>query len=1431
MVSTRRNPSLGQTQAATQENHDDSNLEETPAKNSNNSIDDEDLSEQDDSPAPKKKRARANQSVKRGRRKKYVKGKQGGLGGFMKLPLDIFAQASSAVRLASKVHYLTLKELNPNHDEPPFDVRLVHCSTLTRPKRDESQPQIRNSVFSLRPEVEEVLEKQKEFHRARDRKGLAEWEGERRAVVSARNSHAIKLLHYFNLADMSHGRELDSVKQERREAILKRLKELGWTDRDMEFEGTGAKSWRALVEVPKPLTDRVWSNMLPKLTPLLEVNRQKNLDYDKKRRRILRRTRVDKFLMEMKFAAHPYRSLLEALGVGVPPLPDLDHFSFMVKRARLCKNQPAIANPFPGTHVALKWNCLNDLSEVEMSVEEVEAKFEARRLQIEQRVLEWRTAIERQLVEKFESGSKVDGDVVLLVKGGIGSTAHLSRDSRILLRADTIFKRTQHDYGPLYYPDFVCSPTEVFCEDVRYPARELKEDVDLGPLFRDNSTEKIAKSLLKGLGMPDVARIELQLLGPKFVCGRCIHEQPKSWHQMLKHYADELKVWNAQKDNAARQPVRHPIVVRYVHEPEPSDNPNPLVKFLTEAETAETTTFTVDPLPAPFPSDCTCCFLCLCTGRLGVRLGRNDMAAHLREVHDVTEPVADIHFGPQLYGDLDDKWHERWDAFHDACMAATEALGSSRSNIQTLAATGDNNDMSEVEEDSLTENGDDLVDGENHLSEQDDIPAPKKKRARTNQTVSHSRGRRYVKGKQGGLEGFMKLPMDIFAQISELLSPADLVILARCNKFFRNLLLQRSAVQIWRRVEANVPDLPPCPPDMCEPQYAALVFLKHCTLCGASATAKPDFDLYVRLCASCRNTGLREFNTKRNNPPFDISLVHWTINTRPKRDKSQPRTSRNSVFSLKLEVEEVLEKQKEFHRANDQKGLATWEDERRAAKLARQEHALKLMDYFESVNSSRDDELANVKSQRREVIVERLKALGWTDRDMDFYGTGAKPWRTLVEAPKPLTDKGAYPNFSDDENREKNLAYDKRKRRVARRTRVDKFLMEMKYAAHPYQPILEMLGAKVPPPPNLDGLSGMRKQLKVGQSLPAIINPFPWTHVALKWDCLNDLSEVEMGVEEVEAKFEARKPQIEQRVLEWRAAIERQLVEKFESGSKADGEVVLLIKESTHSASHLSNDTRFLLRADTVFKREPPNILGHDSVAPVHYPDLLRSFADIFDEDVRYHYKELDNDVDLEPWVRDIETEKIVKSLLRDLMMPDVAHIDLKLMKSRFVCGRCTDQRPKSWDEMVRHYISELKFWNIQQDKSAHHPVYHPIIVQNVHDLEVMDNSKPLVRLLTEEESTEVTALASDLTSNTFLSRLCCYLCRATGRALFLLGPNDMPVHLYNVHDVAEPVPDVHFGHRFIEDPNDKWHEKWDSFHEARSTETGATNSNSTSSK
>ncbi|KAG8982297.1 hypothetical protein FRB90_006889 [Tulasnella sp. 427] len=103
------------------------------------------------------------------------------------------------------------------------------------------------------------------------------------------------------------------------------------------------------------------------------------------------------------------------------------------------------------------------------------------------------------------------------------------------------------------------------------------------------------------------------------------------------------------------------------------------------------------------------------------------------------------------------------------------------------------------------------------------------------------------------LDGFMLIPLDIFAEICLELAPLDLLQLGRSTHRLREILMSKDSKAIWKRSRANVPDLPDCPEDLSEPQYASLMFEVGCQVCD-KGTRKTEYQLRVRLCNACLDT-------------------------------------------------------------------------------------------------------------------------------------------------------------------------------------------------------------------------------------------------------------------------------------------------------------------------------------------------------------------------------------------------------------------------------------------------------------------------------------------------------------------------------------------------------------------------------------------------
>ncbi|KAJ3751980.1 hypothetical protein EV360DRAFT_13759, partial [Lentinula raphanica] len=82
--------------------------------------------------------------------------------------------------------------------------------------------------------------------------------------------------------------------------------------------------------------------------------------------------------------------------------------------------------------------------------------------------------------------------------------------------------------------------------------------------------------------------------------------------------------------------------------------------------------------------------------------------------------------------------------------------------------------------------------------------------------------------RRGILQRIQDLPLEIILEIYSYLMPFDILRLSRTSKDIRAFLMTRSNASVWRTARYNVPELPPLPSDLTEPQYANLAFDSYC---------------------------------------------------------------------------------------------------------------------------------------------------------------------------------------------------------------------------------------------------------------------------------------------------------------------------------------------------------------------------------------------------------------------------------------------------------------------------------------------------------------------------------------------------------------------------------------------------------------------------
>ncbi|KDN44214.1 hypothetical protein RSAG8_05687, partial [Rhizoctonia solani AG-8 WAC10335] len=472
---------------------------------------------------------------------------------------------------------------------------------------------------------------------------------------------------------------------------------------------------------------------------------------------------------------------------------------------------------------------------------------------------------------------------------------------------------------------------------------------------------------------------------------------------------------------------------------------------------------------------------------------------------------------------------------------------------------------------------DDLGDNTNseHVEfDQEEQQPPPRKRQRV--TTSSTKGvvrKKQVRGKQGLLAGLVNMPIDIFTEIVSHLLPGDIISLARSNKFFRNLLMHRSAIHIWHGTMRNVEGLPPCPPELSEPHYLSLLFSKTCSMCGGAARGRMDPMLLVRLCGPCRDTNLVSLYTL---PMALIPLVPCSAVTAP----SAKRRSAGA-FVLSEESTRILAEYEEKKLSNDNCKLDAWIEEKREIVDERRKQARVLAPFLTSRELDREQELEDAKAARMLEIKRRLTNMGWTDEDMEFgwWSSNQRPWNDLVSQPKPLTDR-IWANIQPklipllQTNREERLHVERVARKVSRRARLSELIHGIKDQNS------AKLQFEVRRPVPLP--SGPKPTTTV-----TLQTPFPDFTYTLEWPVVKNLHETDSTVAEMEASFEERREEIEALVAEWQNRIQSHLANLARSGPEARGDTLRLnnivgINDSDPFAD-MSGDFKLLLRADSLF--------------------------------------------------------------------------------------------------------------------------------------------------------------------------------------------------------------------------------------------------------
>ncbi|KAG9124647.1 hypothetical protein FRC07_010799 [Ceratobasidium sp. 392] len=668
---------------------------------------------------------------------------------------------------------------------------------------------------------------------------------------------------------------------------------------------------------------------------------------------------------------------------------------------------------------------------------------------------------------------------------------------------------------------------------------------------------------------------------------------------------------------------------------------------------------------------------------------------------------------------------------------------------------------------------DDVFDDPEHDtdSKEQRSPPPKRQCTATKSAKTPVR-KKQVKSKSTRVVGLADMPIKILTQIASNLEPIDVIFLARLNKHFRNLLMKRSSIDIWRGSMENVLGLPECPPDMSEPRYLALVFLKTCTSCGKAGKTEIDEVLRVRLCGSCRKTCLVVWNTV---PAGIMALI-------PFSGKIAPNPRRSNAYSLRADVPGLVAEMEKVKKLNNKEAHQAWAAEKREIVQKRLQHAQLLREFFEIMELFREQEVEDAKADRKEEIERRLEEMGWIFEDMDFDYPGCtnkRAWLELVSEPKPLTDRG-WPSLKSklvtllEGNRKQRLEVGLQARKKERQVRLSELFRIIKEK--------DCFTLEIPNPvpgnPNPDSASSI--------SVP-YAPPFPDFSHMLNYPVVLDLYETDCSVTEMDTKFEGYQKEIERYITEWTNRVQAHFTKLALEGPKIAKKTLLSTTiardKKSNSLTKLPDDVKRLLRADSLFSTTSSFLmLGQNLTygSMLKYHSLVGGYASTstLSPQAPPHLEQI-------TW--DSEANKVARMLLTSMGKPNASYLEMT-DKAIYTCGRCHNSEFKTWEQMIFHYLYQNKIYSrIQEELRSSTDL--KVVYNNVHDPKVL-SKQPLVQY-TPTQATD------DDDDDKLECKLCAMFLTVEGEAM----PSEAKAlkHLRDVHGITKPKVDEHYGPQITE--------------------------------
>ncbi|CUA68371.1 hypothetical protein RSOLAG22IIIB_07886 [Rhizoctonia solani] len=227
-----------------------------------------------------------------------------------------------------------------------------------------------------------------------------------------------------------------------------------------------------------------------------------------------------------------------------------------------------------------------------------------------------------------------------------------------------------------------------------------------------------------------------------------------------------------------------------------------------------------------------------------------------------------------------------------------------------------------------------------------------------------------------------------------------------------------------------------------------------------------------------------------------------------------------------------------------------------------------------------------------------------------------------------------------------------------------------------------------------------------------------------KWPIIKSLLEADTSADQLEQDFNVRREEIDTMVSEWRDKLHTRLLGFL---PKRQGEILqpTLVADGSDPFKDLSDDMKRLLRADSLFFvydwNEIPYTINSSRNQPFTYQDILRIHPGGSVHRLGDLPKQVESPIDsIRPYSA---VQEIARELMTSIARPNASYLELgseiegecdweggSSYSGEWIRARCIDARPKTWQEMVEHYVVERQTYQSSRAELAKRKItYHDL--------------------------------------------------------------------------------------------------------------------------